>query len=164
MIKMMSVMIMITMMIGVVVGENIVDQTCKRTPDYPLCLSLLRNDPRSSTADIGDLALILVDKIKALGMETQVKINQAYKTKPSLKRALDECNQLYKVIIDIDVKTAITAIKANPKFGEGAIVDAGIDAEVCEGNFPKGQSPLTGLTQRMEKICDVTRAVIRNLL
>ncbi|CAN8272389.1 unnamed protein product [Cochlearia groenlandica] len=126
------------MMIGVVIGANIVDQTCKRTPDYPLCLYLLRSDPRSSTADISDLALIFVDNIKVLGMETQVKINQTYKTKPSLKRTLDECNQRYKVIVDIDVKTTITAIKANPKFGENAIVAAGVDAEIYEGEFPKG--------------------------
>ncbi|CAN8257989.1 unnamed protein product [Cochlearia groenlandica] len=161
---MMSVMIMITMMIGVVVGADIVDQTCKKTFDYPLCLSLLRSDPRSSTASITGLALILVDKIKALGMETQVKINQTYKTKPNLKHALDECNQRYKRIVDEYVNTAITAITGDPKFAEGAIVEVGVEADICEGEFPKGQSPLTGLTQRMKKICDVTDVVVTNLL
>ncbi|CAN8248282.1 unnamed protein product [Cochlearia groenlandica] len=147
-------------MVGVVVGTNIVDQTCKRTPNYPLCLSLLRSDPRSSTADIPNLVLILVDKIKALGKDTQVKINQAYKMKPNLKH---ECTKRYKVIDD-DVSTVIEALPGNPKFGEDAIVDALVEADYCEGSFPKGQSPLTSLTVRMMKICDVTRAVIRNLL
>lgn len=88
----------------------------------------------------------------------------AYKTKPMLKKPLDECNLRYKTIVDVDVHTAIIAIKGNPKFAEGAIVDAGVEASVCEGGFPKGQSPITGLTQKMNKICDVTRAIVRMLL
>ncbi|XP_010487590.1 PREDICTED: cell wall / vacuolar inhibitor of fructosidase 1-like [Camelina sativa] len=156
-------MMVMAMVVGVALG-NIVDTTCKQTPDYTLCLSLLRSDPRSSSADTVGLGLILVDKIKALGTETLGQINAAYKTKPMLKRALDECNLRYKTIVDVDVHTAITAINGNPKFAEGAVVDAGVEASVCAGGFPKGQSPLTGLTQRMNKICDVTRAIIRMLL
>ncbi|KAL0857395.1 hypothetical protein Bca101_062549 [Brassica carinata] len=159
---MMMVMMMATMM-GVAVGD-IVDKTCKQTPDYTLCVSLLRSNPRSASADTVGLGLILVDKIKALGTETLGQINMAYKTKPMLKRQLDECNRRYKTIVDADVHTAITAIKGNPKFAESAIVDAGVEASVCEGGFPKGQSPLTGLTQKMNKICDVTRAIVRMLL
>lgn len=81
-----------------------------------------------------------------------------------LKKPLDECSLRYKTIVDVDVHTAIIAVKGNPKFAEGAIVDAGVEASICEGGFTKGQSTLTSLTQRMEKICDVTRAIIRILL
>lgn len=56
-------MVMMAMMMGVAMGD-IVDKTCKQTPDYSLCLSLLRSDPRSSSADTVGLGLILVDKIK----------------------------------------------------------------------------------------------------
>ncbi|KAL1216900.1 Cell wall / vacuolar inhibitor of fructosidase 1 [Cardamine amara subsp. amara] len=163
-IKMVMIMMMMAMMMmGVVVG-SIVDKTCKQTPDYNLCLSLLLSDPRSSSADTVGLALILIDKIKALGTETLGKINDAYKTKPMLIHALDECKLGYETIVNVDVHTAIIAIKGNPKFSEGAVVDAGVETSGCEGGFSKGQSPLTGLTQRMEKICDVTRAIIRMLL
>ncbi|KAL1226376.1 Cell wall / vacuolar inhibitor of fructosidase 1 [Cardamine amara subsp. amara] len=81
-----------------------------------------------------------------------------------LKRALDECKLRYETIVNVDVHTAIIAIKGNPKFGEDAIVDVGVEASICQGGFPKGQSLLTGLTQRMDKTCDVTRAIIRMLL
>ncbi|CAH2053495.1 unnamed protein product, partial [Thlaspi arvense] len=161
--KMIKMMMLMAMMMGVAMGD-IIDKTCKQTPDYTLCVSLLRSDPRSSSADVVGLGLILVDKIKALGTETLGQINVAYKTKPMLKRALDECNGRYKTIVDVDVNTAIVAIKGNPKFAEGAIVDASVEASVCERGFPKGQSPVTGLTQRMDKICDVTRAIVRMLL
>ncbi|CAA7015608.1 unnamed protein product [Microthlaspi erraticum] len=160
--KMMMVMMM-AMMMGVVAGDY-VDTICKKTPDYTLCLSLLRSDPRSSTADTAGLGLILVDKIKALGTETLGQINQAYQTKPMLKRALNECTRRYKTIVDVDINTMIDAIKGNPKFAEDAVVDAGVEASICEEAFPKGQSPFTRLTTRMNNICDVTRAVVRNLL
>ncbi|CAN8269193.1 unnamed protein product [Cochlearia groenlandica] len=157
------IMVLMMMFMGVAMGD-IVDKTCKQTPDYTLCLSLLRSDPRSFSADTAGLALILVDKIKALGTDTIGQINQAYKTKPMLKQPLDDCNDKYKTIVNVDVHTAIMAIKGNPKFAEGAIVDAGVEASGCERGFPKGQSPLTGLVQSMNKICDVTRAIVRMLL
>lgn len=59
----MVMVMMMAMMMGVAVGDN-VDKTCKQTPDYTLCLSLFRSDPRSSSADTVGLSLILVDKIK----------------------------------------------------------------------------------------------------
>lgn len=59
----MIMMMVMAMVVGVAMG-SIVDKTCKQTPDYTLCLSLLRSDPRSSSADTVGLALILVDKIK----------------------------------------------------------------------------------------------------
>ncbi|ESQ48215.1 hypothetical protein EUTSA_v10021672mg [Eutrema salsugineum] len=163
MIKTMMMMMVMMAMMGIAMG-NIIDKTCKQTPDYTLCVSLLRSDPRSSSADTAGLALILIDKIKALGTETLGQINVAYKTKPMLKQPLDECNQRYKIIVDVDVHTAIIALKGDPKFAEDAIVDAGVEASVCESGFAKGQSPLTGLIQKMEKMCDVTRAIVRMLL
>lgn len=81
-----------------------------------------------------------------------------------LQRELDECNLRYKTIVEADVHTAIIAIKGNPKFAESAVVDAGIEASICQGGFPEGQSPLTDSTQKMVKICDVTRAIVRMLL
>ncbi|KAL1212043.1 Cell wall / vacuolar inhibitor of fructosidase 1 [Cardamine amara subsp. amara] len=157
------VMIMMAMIMGVVMG-NIVDQTCKQTPDYNLCVSLLSSDPRSSSADTAGLALILVDKIKALGTETLGEINNAYKTKPMLKKPLDECKGKYTTIVS-DVKVAITALtQRDIKIGEESVVDVGLEAFTCETRFLKGQSPLSSLTQRMRKICDVTSAIIRMLL
>ncbi|KAL9829038.1 hypothetical protein AtNW77_Chr3g0174231 [Arabidopsis thaliana] len=38
----------------------------------------------------------------ALRAETVGQINEAYKTKPMLKKPLDECNMRYKTIVDVD--------------------------------------------------------------
>nr|XP_009780951.1 PREDICTED: cell wall / vacuolar inhibitor of fructosidase 1-like isoform X2 [Nicotiana sylvestris]XP_016510486.1 PREDICTED: cell wall / vacuolar inhibitor of fructosidase 1-like isoform X2 [Nicotiana tabacum] len=50
--------------------NNLVETTCKNTPNYNLCLKTLLSDKRSAGGDITTLALIVVDAIK-------VKANQA---------------------------------------------------------------------------------------
>ncbi|CAH8254855.1 unnamed protein product [Arabidopsis lyrata] len=162
---MMMMMMKVMMMVTVMVSEgSIIEQTCKETPDFNLCVSLLNSDPRGSSADTSGLALILIDKIKGLTTKTLNEINGLYKKRPELKRALDECSRRYKTILNADVPEAIEAIsKGVPKFGEDGVIDAGVEASVCEGGF-KGKSPLTSLTKSMQKISNVTRAIVRMLL
>lgn len=77
---------------------------------------------------------------------------------------MDQCNLSYKAILEGDVPEAYAGLPGNPKFAENGVADAKIEASICEDEFPEGQSPLTSLNQRMEKICDIARAIIRNLL
>ncbi|CAH2035973.1 unnamed protein product [Thlaspi arvense] len=156
---------MMVMMVMMVVSEaSIIEKTCKETPDFNLCVSLLHSDPRGSSADTSGLALILVDKIKGLATKTLNEINNLYKKRPELKYALDECSKRYKTILKADVPEAIEAIsKGVPKFGEDGVIDAGVEASVCEERF-EGKSPLTSLTNSMQKISNVTKAIVRMLL
>ncbi|VVA90754.1 unnamed protein product [Arabis nemorensis] len=141
-----------------------IDRTCKETPDFNLCVSLLNSDPRGSSADTSGLALILVDKIKVLAIKTLNEINGLHKIRPELKHALGECSRKYKTILQADVPEAIEALtKGVPKFAEDGVIDAGVEASACEEGF-KGKSPLTSLTKSMQKISSVTRAIVRMLL
>uniref|UniRef100_A0A1J3IH33 Cell wall / vacuolar inhibitor of fructosidase 1 n=1 Tax=Noccaea caerulescens TaxID=107243 RepID=A0A1J3IH33_NOCCA len=160
-----KLMVMMMMMVVVVVSEaSMIQQTCKETPDFNLCVSLLDSDPRGSSADISGLVLILVDKIKGLATKTLNEINGLYKKRPELNGALYECSRRYKTILNADVPEAIEAIsKGVPKFGEDGVIDAGVEASACERGF-KGKSPLTSLTKSMQKISNVTRAIVRMLL
>ena len=159
------VVVKMIMMVTVMVSEaSMIEQTCKETPDFNLCVSLLDSDPRGSSADTSGLALILVDKIKGLATKTLKEINSLYKKRPELKQALDECSRRYNTILKADVPEAIEAIsKGVPKFGEDGVIDAGVEAAVCEGEF-KGKSPLTSLTKSMQKVSNVARAIVRMLL
>uniref|UniRef100_A0A1J3HM48 Cell wall / vacuolar inhibitor of fructosidase 1 n=1 Tax=Noccaea caerulescens TaxID=107243 RepID=A0A1J3HM48_NOCCA len=168
-----KLMVMMMMMVVVVVSEasmiqqseaSMIQQTCKETPDFNLCVSLLDSDPRGSSADTSGLVLILLDKIKGLATKTLNEINGLYKKRPELKGALYECSRRYKTILNADVPEAIEAIsKGVPKFGEDGVIDAGVEASACERGF-KGKSPLTSLTKSMQKISNVTRAIVRMLL
>lgn len=77
-----------------------------------------------------------------------------------LKQALDKCKLGYESIVNVYVHTAITHMREKSRTSDVAVIDVRYEASGCEEGFFKGQSPLTGLTQRMEKICDVTRAII----
>lgn len=99
-----------------------------------------------------------------MATKTLKEINGLYKQRPELRQALYECSRRYKTILNADVPEAIEAIsKGVPKFGEDGVIDAGVEAAVCEGEF-KGKSPLTSLTKSMQKISNVTRAIVRMLL
>ncbi|VVA94682.1 unnamed protein product [Arabis nemorensis] len=102
--------------------------------------------------------------MKALALNTIGQIKQAYKTKLSFKHALDECNFAYKVIVKDGLPEADEALPGNPKFAEDGVADCKTEASICEDGFSKGQSPLTSSNQRMEKISDIARAIVRMLL
>ena len=66
MMKVMMLIVMMMMVMVMVSEGSIIEPTCKETPDFNLCVSLLNSDPRGSSADTSGLALILIDKIKVL--------------------------------------------------------------------------------------------------
>ncbi|KAL1214146.1 Cell wall / vacuolar inhibitor of fructosidase 1 [Cardamine amara subsp. amara] len=155
--------IIVTIMMMVTEGNKI-ELTCKATPDFNLCVSLLKSDPKGVSADTSGLALIIINKIKELATKTMNEINGLYKTRPELKQALDECSRRYKTILNAGVPQAIEAFtKGNPKFGERGMVDAGVEASKCEEGF-KGKSPLTSLTKSMQATSNVGSVIVKMLL
>ncbi|KAM0988074.1 hypothetical protein ACFX13_012294 [Malus domestica] len=92
---------------------NIIDQICKKTPDYNLCVSSLNSDPRSAIADVAVLGL-----------------------SPS-----DPCTHFYKTILEADIPEAAKAFIGNPKFAEQGMNNAAGEAQTCEDGF-SGKSPL----------------------
>ncbi|KDP27949.1 hypothetical protein JCGZ_19029 [Jatropha curcas] len=121
---------------------NLIEQTCKRTPNYNLCVTSLKSDSRSSTADTRGLALIMVDVLKNRATETLQVINQLLQNIPVAIEALE---------------------KGDPKFAETAAMDAAYEASYCEDNF-NGSSPLTKHNTLVHDTGAVAAAIIRNLL
>ncbi|XP_010549010.1 PREDICTED: cell wall / vacuolar inhibitor of fructosidase 1 [Tarenaya hassleriana] len=159
-----AAVVVMTMMSGVRSDEVFIEKTCKQTPNYNLCVSLLKSDPRGSSADTTGLALILVDHIKATATETLKKISRLYKKRRELREPLVSCTSKYKAILEADVPSAVEALsKGVPKYAEDAVVDAGVEASICERGF-HGKSPLTALTKSLEDISDVARPIVRMLL
>ena len=143
--------------------ENLIQQVCKNTPNYNLCIKYLKSDPSSSTADIRGLSLIMVRAIDSNAKQTLAKINQLVKGSPQ-KGALSQCADQYKAIISADVPSATQALRTgNPKFAETGVADAAVEADGCERGF-SGNSPLTQQNRAMSDIANVARAIIRNLL
>ncbi|CAN0855286.1 Cell wall / vacuolar inhibitor of fructosidase 1 [Linum grandiflorum] len=142
----------------------LIKQTCKRTPDYALCVSLLSTRAAKATS-VKSLALAMIDVVKAKATATLKEIEWLFANEPSLKDPLTACANMYRVIVDDDVSVAINAVRlGDPKFGEGAMNDAGNEADSCERGFEQGESPLTELNKAVRKVADVASAIIRVLL
>ena len=142
---------------------NLIAQTCRKTPNYKLCVSSLQSDPRSESADVRGLALVMVDVVKATATTALNRINVLLKETPK-DDSLKDCADRYDSILQDDVKVANEAItKGDPKFAEESMNDAGGEAEDCENDF-KGRSPLTHLNKDVTDVADVAAAIVRILL
>ncbi|TQD73173.1 hypothetical protein C1H46_041302 [Malus baccata] len=121
---------------------NLIDQTCKKTPNYNLCVSSLKSDPRSVKADVASLGFITVDIAKDKATDTANRINELLKQSPSDQR-LKTCATFYHTILVADVPEASQGFKlGNPKFAGQGMNDAADAAEACEKEF-SSKSPLT---------------------
>ncbi|XP_059289405.1 cell wall / vacuolar inhibitor of fructosidase 1-like [Lycium ferocissimum] len=149
-------------------NANLVETTCKNTPNYALCVKTLRSDKRSEKGDITTLALIMVDAIKSKANQAANMISKLRHSNPpaAWKDALKDCAFSYKVILTASMPEAIEALtKGDPKFAEDGMVGSSGDAQECEDYF-KGTkySPLSKLNSAVHELSDVGRAIVRNLL
>ncbi|XP_065860189.1 cell wall / vacuolar inhibitor of fructosidase 1-like [Euphorbia lathyris] len=143
---------------------NIVDQTCKQTPHYDLCLKFLNSDPRSSTADVTGLALILMDLLKNETTKSVQFVKQLRGKRPDLEKPLKSCDSDYDAILTADVP-AIQALElGNPRFAEDGMNDVDIEATSCENEFGIEISPLFDSNKLLTDISHVAAAIIRQLL
>ncbi|CAN6551216.1 unnamed protein product [Malus baccata var. baccata] len=140
---------------------NLIDQTCKKTPNYNLCVSSLKSDPRSVKADVAGLGFITVDIAKDKATDTANRINELLKQSPSDQR-LKTCATFYHTILVADVPEASQGFKlGNPKFAEQGMNDAADAAEACEKEF-SSKSPLTDKTKVVHDLSRIIVKVVRD--
>lgn len=85
-------------------NNNLVETTCKKTPNYELCVKTLSLDKRSETTrDITTLALIMVDAIKFKANQASNIISKLRHSNPPLawKDPLKNCAFSYKVMFEL---------------------------------------------------------------
>ncbi|KAI5650946.1 hypothetical protein M9H77_36951 [Catharanthus roseus] len=146
-------------------SSDLVNNTCKNTPNYQLCISTLRSDPRSSTADVSGLGLIVVDAVKGKATSTLNTIKNLKKSKPQYKHQLDECSRFYDAILNADVPEAIEALtKGDPKFAENGMADTALEVQLCQNGFKGSKSPIANENTAVYNLSIVARAIIRMLL
>ncbi|KAI3522649.1 hypothetical protein L1887_00597 [Cichorium endivia] len=145
----------------------LIENTCKGTPSYNLCLSILLADPNSQNADLTGLATIVVYAVKNNGYQTLQQIVALKKSQPELTAALTQCGEVYKAVVDVDVPLSINALNlGNPKYAEDGMADTAVESQACERSFQDHAqtSPMTNANKAMEDVANVARAIIRMLL
>ncbi|KAL2338927.1 hypothetical protein Fmac_013373 [Flemingia macrophylla] len=148
-------------------NEKLIEKTCKKTPNYNVCLESLKASPESSSADVTGLAEIMVKVIKAKASDGLKRIHELQRVEAGTKqkRALSSCADKYKAILIADVPQATEALqKGDPKFAEDGVNDAANEATYCENEFSSGKSPLTKQNNDMHDVSAVTAAIVRLLL
>ncbi|ONI14781.1 hypothetical protein PRUPE_3G008000 [Prunus persica] len=60
------------------VSTDLVEETCHKTTNYDLCVSSLKSDPRSSTADVKGLARIALDQTLTNSVDAQARIARLF--------------------------------------------------------------------------------------
>ena len=95
------------------------------------------------------------------------KINQLLRSghlDPVMEEALKYCAEHYQDAINTIpvIQRAITL--GDPKFAEEGAISTQNEAQICEGKFTKGTSPLSEENQYMIDITVVAEAIIKILL
>ncbi|XP_062105061.1 cell wall / vacuolar inhibitor of fructosidase 1-like [Humulus lupulus] len=149
--------------------NDLIESTCKQSPNYNVCVSSLRSDPRSSKAtDVEGLGLVMVDVLKGKAQKTLDQINDLLKQrpKPKLKQPLGYCALSYGAILNGDIPQATEAFtKGNYKFAEEGCNDAANEADLCESKFtPPASSPITRMNTAVHDVAAVTASMARILL
>lgn len=137
---------------------KLIDQTCRKTPDYNLCVQSIKLDPRSSGADVVGLAIIIIDAVGHKATITMNKINELLKQTPG-NQALVDCSNEYAQIIDDFVPTSkFTVNSGTYSVAKAFMKITPKNALSCEQSF-KGRSPLTNLNNDLIKVANVAEAV-----
>jgi len=150
-------------------NTNSIEQTCKQTPNYALCIRYLKSDPINSDAALIDQARFLVDRIRTSATTALKRVRQligfgGIYGSPYQQEALNSCAGRYRSILDDVVPKSITALEqGDPKVAEDGANDAANEATTCENGF-KGMSPMSDENMDMHDLAVITAAIIKQLL
>lgn len=161
-----AAMAILTQSAAAVRDQKLIETTCKNTPDYKLCITIIMADPSSPRKELPDLALVVVADIKNTTIHTLATIDALKKTSPpKLAPPLNKCKEVYTVVLEANIPVAEQATWGNPKFAENAMADTKIEVVNCEKAF-KGvaPSPLSAENKYMADVASIARGIIRNLL
>lgn len=150
--------------------NTLITATCSNTPNYPLCVSTLQSDPRSSAADadVETLGLVMVTAVKARATEVTEAIPQLKVAKPEWGQPLSQCYFYYDAVLRADVPEAEMALQRGvPKFAEAGMADAAVEAESCDAALKNNgitDSPLKDINKSVVELSGVATAIIKMLL
>lgn len=154
-------------------NNNFIDETCRATPYYSLCLTTLQSDPRTYEAKEGDdyitiLSLVMVDAVKLKSIEIIKELKDLEKSHPEWRGPLSQCYVAYNAVLRADVTVAVDALKKGvPKFADHSMDDVVVEAQTCEFSFNyynKLENPISNLSKDIIELSKVTKSIIKMLL
>lgn len=145
---------------------GLIQETCKHTDNYSLCVSSLESDPRSSNADIKALALISVELVLAKANETLWHVGDLFKkvSDPALYRFYGTCIEEYRAIVERQIPEAIGALQSGDFLvSENNVEAAATHADNCKEQFAGEAQPFTDQNKTVHDLSLVTSSIIELL-
>lgn len=141
--------------------NDLVSDTCKKTPYFALCVSTLRSNPGSSTADVAGLAFIVVETVKAKSTAGINTMKQLSKSNPVLKRRLSECLESYNNILNDFIPEAENG---PPKFAEDGMKGSADVADNCVKIFQGLEASLSTTNNLVHDLSLVAASIFQTML
>lgn len=149
---------------------DLIDQICRKTPFYDLCISTLHSTPLAPTTDPKGIALAMVNNILANATDTLNYIEGLIKqtSDQNLEQALAFCAESYIPVVKYTLPQAADAISQG-RFGFASycINDAEKQVTNCDkkiSGFSQNQSLLGDRNGILQKLVDVAAAIVKLLL
>ncbi|GMJ05427.1 hypothetical protein like AT3G17130 [Hibiscus trionum] len=168
--KTLSLLLLLTISLpSIQCDDDLIDQICKKTPFYDLCISTLKSNSNTQNSDTQGLAGVMANILLSNATDTlsyiRAQINEA--SDPRMERALAYCAELYIPVVKYNLPQAIDALsKGQFEFASDGISDAAKQADACEKNF-SGPMKLEALSERnklLHSLSDVAVAIVKLLL
>ncbi|GFY81386.1 hypothetical protein Acr_01g0011950 [Actinidia rufa] len=145
--------------------SDLIADTCKKTEFPEFCISTLRSNRRSASADVNGLARIVFEAGLAKATSTLNKVNLLLKktTERILKQCLQICANVYDDALD-NISQAIENVGSNNSQAVYYASEASINVEDCEESFDeepnKRKSPLTGDNNVVDQLVNIGAAIV----
>ncbi|KAL5983665.1 hypothetical protein ACLOJK_017755 [Asimina triloba] len=148
----------------------LLDNVCKQTDAYGLCVSALLSDPRSPGADLRGLALVSIDLVLENLTDTRAAIGELLKSAsdPNLKETLGQCRFLYGE--QKATQYALSAFRSWKSMAyddmSSQANDVGYFASVCQNIFDQWgihPSPLGPRNDNLVHLTEITTVIGRML-
>lgn len=150
--------------------SNLIEKACSGSRNKAFCLSVLKSDPGSKTADLKGLAFIALQAASKNATKTSVKIQlwlNDTEAEPALDDALSACDQAYIDVVD-QIGDSVNALVSGANGDVQTWMKAAVaDIDTCNGGV-KGLTvthavELTKKNRALRQLCNTALGIVRVL-
>lgn len=150
--------------------SSLIEKACSGSRNKAFCLSVLKSDPGSKTADLKGLAFIALQAASKNATKTSVKIQlwlNDTEAEPALDDALRACDQAYIDVVD-QIGDSVNALVSGANGDVQTWMKAAVaDIDTCDGGV-KGLTvthavELTKKNRTLRQLCNTALGIVRVL-
>ncbi|KAK4265925.1 hypothetical protein QN277_026912 [Acacia crassicarpa] len=156
--------------LGTTSKGDFIDQICRKTPFYDLCMATLHSNPLTPKPDLKGAALVMVNNLLANASDTLNYIEGLIKqtSDQQLEQALAFCAESYIPIVKYILPQAADAVSQG-RFGFASycVSDAAKEISNCDKKFSgsgQNKSLLEDRNGILQKLVGVAAAIMKLLL